>query len=45
MGQSIGLLYATNGFAVILYDIDDEILSKGKESMTKKIYKMAANWA
>lgn len=42
MGQSIGLSCVTNGFAVILYDIKDDLLATAKESMIKKIDRMAA---
>ena len=42
MGQSISLSCVTNGFAIVLYDIKDEFLAKAKESMIKKIDKMAA---
>jgi 3-hydroxybutyryl-CoA dehydrogenase len=41
MGQSIGLSCAAHGYAVVLYDVKDEMLTKAKESMAKKIDKMA----
>lgn len=43
MGQSIGLSCVTNGFAIVLYDIKDEFLTKAKESLNKKIDRMVAN--
>lgn len=45
MGQSIGTSCVTSGFAVVLYDVNDEFLKKAKEKMTSKIDKMAASGA
>ncbi len=42
MGQSIGLSCVTNGYAIVLYDINEDILAKARKSMSKKIDKMAA---
>lgn len=42
MGQSIGLSCASHGYAVVLYDIKEEFLAKAKESMEKKIDKLAS---
>jgi len=45
MGQSIGFSCVTSGYAIVLYDINDDILAKARENMTKKIDKMAASGA
>lgn len=45
MGQSIGLSCAAHGYEVVLYDVKNDMLAKAKESMAKKIDKMAASGA
>ncbi len=42
MGRHIGLACALNGFAVVLYDIKEDILTKALESIGKKIGSAAA---
>ena len=41
MGQQIGLLCAFHGYDVVLYDLNQEILSKAMERMRRKALKMA----
>ena len=41
MGQQIGLLCAFHGYDVVLYDLNQEILSKAMERMRRKAPKMA----
>jgi 3-hydroxybutyryl-CoA dehydrogenase len=45
MGQSIGTSCVTSGFAVVLYDVNDEFLKKTKEKISSKVDKMAASGA
>lgn len=45
MGQSIGLSCVTSGYAIVMYDINNDILAKARENMAKKIDKMAASRA
>ncbi|MBN1498480.1 MAG: 3-hydroxyacyl-CoA dehydrogenase [Spirochaetes bacterium] len=45
MGRSIGMSCATNGFAVVMYDIKEEIVNNAKAKMDSKIDKMAASGA
>ena len=41
MGRSIGLSCVTSGYAIVLYDINDDIPAKARDIMNKKIDKMA----
>jgi 3-hydroxybutyryl-CoA dehydrogenase len=42
MGRSIGMSCLTHGFAVVLYDVKEDMLAQAKESMASKIDKLAA---
>ena len=37
MGSGIAQSFASNGFKVLLYDISDDILSKGIDSIDKSL--------